>query len=72
MLGSGPDRRHEAHLARMERWAIVLAGGDGTRVGDLPRWIAGDDRRVLLAPGRGSPQGALRGSGLLKRERTGK
>jgi mannose-1-phosphate guanylyltransferase len=41
-------RRHRAPPPRMERWAIGLAGGDGTRLRGLTRRIAGDDRPKLF------------------------
>jgi hypothetical protein len=42
-------RQHEtrgtrSRAARTERWALVLAGGDGTRLRGLTRGMAGDDR----------------------------
>lgn len=43
-------RDHRARPARMERWAIIRAGGDGTRLRDLTRRIAGDDRPKQFCP----------------------
>jgi mannose-1-phosphate guanylyltransferase len=43
-------RDHRARPARMERWAIILAGGEGTRLRDLTRRIAGDDRPKQFCP----------------------
>ena len=36
------------------RWGIVLAGGDGTRLRDLTRWVYGDDRPKQFCPLLGS------------------
>lgn len=33
-----------------DRWAIILAGGDGTRLRSLTRAIAGDDRPKQFCP----------------------
>jgi mannose-1-phosphate guanylyltransferase len=50
-LGREDDRRrHPAHPGGTERWAIVLAGGDGTRLRELTRRIAGDDRPKQFCP----------------------
>jgi mannose-1-phosphate guanylyltransferase len=43
-------RGRRAHLARTERWAIILAGGDGVPLRDLTRRIAGDDRPKQFCP----------------------
>jgi hypothetical protein len=42
-------RGHRAH-PRTVRWAMILAGGDGTRLRDLTRRIAGDDRPKQFCP----------------------
>src|SRR5262249_8871019 len=36
--------------ARKTRWAIILAGGDGTRLRELTRRLAGDDRPKQFCP----------------------
>ncbi len=36
--------------ARRERWAVILAGGDGFRLRSLTRTIAGDDRPKQFCP----------------------
>lgn len=48
--GEHDPRGLRAHPARPERWAIILAGGDGTRLRDLTRRIAGDDRPKQFCP----------------------
>ncbi len=48
--GQHNPRDLRAHPARPERWAIILAGGDGTRLRDLTRRIAGDDRPKQFCP----------------------
>jgi mannose-1-phosphate guanylyltransferase len=46
-----PDQGgHGVHPFRTERWAMILAGGDGTRLLDLTRRIAGDDRPKQFCP----------------------
>ena len=42
LLESGPHRS--------ERWAVILAGGDGTRLQSMTRSIAGDDRPKQFVP----------------------
>ncbi len=37
-------------LPRLNRWAVILAGGDGTRLRSLTRAIAGDDRPKQFCP----------------------
>src|SRR6266540_2640641 len=37
-------------LHRSERWAVILAGGDGTRLRSMTRAIAGDDRPKQFCP----------------------
>jgi mannose-1-phosphate guanylyltransferase len=44
ILDTSGARRAAAHPGAMTRWAVVLAGGDGTRLLELTRGIAGDDR----------------------------
>ncbi len=47
----GPvPRRTASHSRRSERWAVILAGGDGTRLQSLTRAITGDDRPKQFAP----------------------
>src|SRR5208282_6033003 len=36
--------RSERNTVNQQPWAVVLAGGDGTRLRALTRFIAGDDR----------------------------
>ena len=43
-MGSGCDRAGEGRDGVGERWGLVLAGGDGTRLRSLTRQLAGDDR----------------------------
>jgi len=38
------------HSRRSERWAIILAGGDGTRLQSMTRTITGDNRPKQFAP----------------------
>ena len=37
-------------LHRSERWAVILAGGDGTRLQSMTRTITGDDRPKQFVP----------------------
>src|SRR6185369_7721501 len=37
-------------LHRSERWAVILAGGDGTRLQSITRAITGDDRPKQFVP----------------------
>jgi len=37
-------------LRRSERWAVILAGGDGTRLQSMTRTITGDDRPKQFVP----------------------
>jgi threonine dehydrogenase-like Zn-dependent dehydrogenase len=43
-------RRAAGHLRRSERWAVILAGGDGTRLQSMTRSITGDDRPKHATP----------------------
>jgi len=43
-------RRFTAVSKRSERWAVILAGGDGTRLRSMTRVIAGDDRPKQFVP----------------------
>lgn len=42
-------RAHES-AARDSRWAVILAGGDGTRLRSLTRFICGDNRPKQFCP----------------------
>lgn len=42
--------RLSKHTIRSDRWAIILAGGDGTRLRSLTRAITGDDRPKQFCP----------------------
>src|SRR6266700_2828087 len=51
------DKTKRPHLVwppleppRRDRWAVILAGGDGTRLRSLTRAIAGDDRPKQFCP----------------------
>lgn len=49
VTGRRPDILPQAGSARTtqrepHRWGVVLAGGDGTRLRELTRWVYGDDR----------------------------
>jgi mannose-1-phosphate guanylyltransferase len=43
-------RRLSSARRGQERWAVILAGGDGTRLQSLTRTITGDDRPKQFAP----------------------
>ncbi len=43
-------RRTPRLRRRNERWAVILAGGDGTRLRSMTRAIAGDDRPKQFCP----------------------
>jgi mannose-1-phosphate guanylyltransferase len=43
-------RRFVASSKRSDRWAVILAGGDGTRLQSLTRSITGDDRPKQFVP----------------------
>ena len=43
-------RRFAATSKRSERWAVILAGGDGTRLQSMTRSITGDDRPKQFVP----------------------
>ena len=43
-------RRFAAASKGSERWAVILAGGDGTRLQTMTRSIAGDDRPKQFVP----------------------
>ena len=43
-------RRFSPARPRHERWAVILAGGDGTRLRSMTRAIAGDDRPKQFCP----------------------
>ncbi|HVI71806.1 MAG TPA: sugar phosphate nucleotidyltransferase [Pyrinomonadaceae bacterium] len=55
-------RRAAGHLRRSERWAVILAGGDGTRLQSMTRSITGDDRPKQFVP-------VIGGSTLLEQTR---
>ena len=42
--------RSERSALRTRRWGVVLAGGDGTRLRSLTRFICGDDRPKQFCP----------------------
>ena len=46
----GTMRRISPLRNRSERWAVILAGGDGTRLRSMTRAIAGDDRPKQFCP----------------------
>src|SRR5690349_24337740 len=43
-------RRFSSASKRSERWAVILAGGDGTRLQSMTRTITGDDRPKQFVP----------------------
>jgi mannose-1-phosphate guanylyltransferase len=43
-------RRFTTASRRSERWAVILAGGDGTRLQSMTRTITGDDRPKQFVP----------------------
>jgi mannose-1-phosphate guanylyltransferase len=43
-------RRFTSASKRSERWAVILAGGDGTRLQSITRSITGDDRPKQFVP----------------------
>src|SRR5438093_13441288 len=50
-FSSKPSIRSAASgLRRSERWAVVLAGGDGTRLQSMTRSITGDDAPKQFVP----------------------
>src|SRR6185369_5910751 len=55
-------RRATSHSRRSERWAVILAGGDGTRLQSMTRSITGDDRPKQFVP-------VIGGSTLLEQTR---
>src|SRR5881409_3189228 len=63
-FSSKPSIRSAASgLYRSERWAVILAGGDGTRLQSMTRNITGDDRPKQFVP-------VLGGSTLLDQTRS--
>src|ERR1700751_3531801 len=48
--GKVSTRKIAAAAKRTERWAIILAGGDGTRLQSMTRNITGDDRPKQFVP----------------------
>jgi mannose-1-phosphate guanylyltransferase len=56
-------RRFRSASKRSERWAVILAGGDGTRLQSMTRTITGDDRPKQFVP-------VIGGSTLLDRTRS--
>ena len=56
-------RRFTSASKRSERWAVILAGGDGTRLQSMTRTITGDDRPKQFVP-------VIGGSTLLDRTRS--
>ena len=47
-------RRFTSGSKRSERWAVILAGGDGTRLQSMTRTISGDNRPKQFVPVIGS------------------
>ena len=50
ILHPGSAHTTSRHRARGERWAIILAGGDGTRLQSMTRTITGDNRPKQFVP----------------------
>lgn len=48
--GGAERGRSATALRQSDRWAVILAGGDGTRLRSLTRVIAGDDRPKQFCP----------------------
>jgi mannose-1-phosphate guanylyltransferase len=48
--GQIPTWHDAAPASSPHHWGLVLAGGDGTRLRDLTRWISGDDRPKQFCP----------------------
>ena len=57
-----PLRQFAAAFQRSDRWAVILAGGDGTRLQSMTRTITGDDRPKQFVP-------VIGGSSLLDQTR---
>src|SRR5215831_15678750 len=45
------SRKPNTSSRRTERWGIILAGGDGTRLQSMTRTITGDNRPKQFVPG---------------------
>jgi hypothetical protein len=45
-----PTQRNNNRLHTTNRWAVILAGGDGTRLRSFTRAITGDERPKQFAP----------------------
>ncbi|HZD41773.1 MAG TPA: sugar phosphate nucleotidyltransferase, partial [Terriglobales bacterium] len=52
MKETTPQKRLASHK---REWAVILAGGDGTRLKSLTRKIAGDERPKQFCPILGAP-----------------
>ena len=61
-LKSSPIRSISIKPRRQERWAVILAGGDGTRLQAMTRAITGDNRPKQFVP-------VIRGRTLLEQTR---
>ncbi|HKY28943.1 MAG TPA: sugar phosphate nucleotidyltransferase [Pyrinomonadaceae bacterium] len=59
----GSIQSRSSNSRRSERWAIILAGGDGTRLQSMTRAISGDDRPKQFVP-------VIGGSTLLEQTRS--
>ena len=55
--------RHHFNSRSFDRWAVILAGGDGTRLQSMTRTIAGDNRPKQFVP-------VIGGSTLLEQTRS--